>query len=278
MLTDGECDDLLIPGEGPLFPTLWPAYLTRMWGLEGPDGRRLAAWFGTDATAAEAAWDGYLWGASEFRLPLDGGHTLRVSSLEIPTEWGTEVTLHHPDWSPRLLNLATFDRYLAQRLGTPERQSGPGLSWTELTHLARTPDRAAPGVHDPRARLLLLLPALGDADTPADAPEVIGTALAAAGVPTPDATDAARFLLERPIWPAARWTPPAVPEPRRRLPWHRLPWSRPAAGRSVPGLVRCDAAASPRAAADLTAHLAPRQVERLARALGSLPPAAPVES
>ncbi|MGW7306866.1 hypothetical protein ACWGI1_14960 [Streptomyces sp. NPDC054835] len=62
---------------------------------------------------------------------------------------GTEYLVTQEEWDGH--------RHLASVDGHP---AGPGLSWWELAHLAGTSDLDAPGVHEPHARLLLLLPAL----------------------------------------------------------------------------------------------------------------------
>ncbi|WP_244258543.1 hypothetical protein [Streptomyces sp. Tu 2975] len=82
---------------------------------------------------------------------------------------------------------------------------GPALSWPELTAAA---DHGLPGgcTTDPDARLLLLLPALGDNDLPDDAVERLTSALRAlVGVEDPEVVAAA--LLESQSAPgAATWT------------------------------------------------------------------------
>ncbi|MFF0415659.1 hypothetical protein ACFYUY_35175 [Kitasatospora sp. NPDC004745] len=268
------------PGEGEgspdgrlIRPAFWAAYLMRMWALDDPEGRCLARWFGVDAVDAEAAWDAHLWGESEVLVPFGGGHRVVVTSVELPTDWGTEFRIHHPGWGGRSVRLADVDRYVARRLGTPEHQRGPGLSWREAAHLARTPDRAAPGVHDPHARLLLLLPVVGDAETPKGAVGSIGAALTAAGVAAADAPAAARFLLDRPVWPAARWESPASADRGRRGPsWRGPSWCRRVAGGPADHVLRCDAPASPRHAAHHGASgVSGETADRLARALGTRP-------
>ncbi|BCJ39564.1 hypothetical protein GCM10010168_92570 [Actinoplanes ianthinogenes] len=69
---------------------------------------------------------------------------------------------------------------------------GPGLSWAEFDRLATTPER-----------LLLALPALGDADAPPEAVERVAAALITVGRDAPAAaTEAARQILDNP----ARWS------------------------------------------------------------------------
>lgn len=65
---------------------------------------------------------------------------------------------------------------------------GPGLSWAEFRRLATTPQR-----------VLLALPALGDADAPPEAVDLVAQALLVAGRTAPvAATAAARQMLDSP--------------------------------------------------------------------------------
>jgi hypothetical protein len=80
--------------------------------------------------------------------------------------------------------------------------TGPGLSWPELVFAANF--SGAPfGVVDPEARLLLLLPALGDAELPEAATGMLAGALASRGTGS-GAVDLAEALLADPeLW--TRW-------------------------------------------------------------------------
>lgn len=72
-----------------------------------------------------------------------------------------------------------------------------GLTWPDLVGIA---DSAAPvpeGVQDPAARLLLILPLLGDPDLPETASARVGAALTAVGAPADTAAATARHLLDR---------------------------------------------------------------------------------
>lgn len=271
VLIDGCDDDLPLPEEGLLSrPAFWTAYLVRMWAMDASDGHRFAEWLGTDTAGADAAWELYLNNVCQLRMPFDDGHSVWVTSCEFPTDWGTDYSIRHPGWG-RSAHLAYISRYVALRVGTHEHQEGPGLSWRELTHIANTPDQTAPGIHDPHARLLLLLPTLGDAAVLADAVEVIGTALVSVGVPATEAMHAARFLLDRPIWVAAHWTVPAEPAPgqrTRRWPG-RLQTAASGGERPATGILQCDAPASPRFGAPVAQSITREQSDRLARALGS---------
>ncbi|MEV6954378.1 hypothetical protein [Streptomyces sp. NPDC051183] len=252
----GGCDgEPTAGGDGALaLPGFWAGYLARMWATDDSVGPLFADWFGTDAATADAAWEAHLRDAGRFRVPFGGGHSVWVVSCDFfPTDWGTEFYVTHPDWAPLrggARRLATTDDDVLRRLGFDDDgyRTGPGLSWRELVHVAGTPDTGAPDVHDPYSRLLLLLPALGDADLPSDAPGVVGAALVSAGVPAAGAAGAAAFLLGRARWEAAHWTVPA--------------------GRA-PGIARCDVPSSPRYGPGLARGLSRRQVLRLARALRS---------
>ncbi|MFF8656204.1 hypothetical protein [Streptomyces huasconensis] len=82
---------------------------------------------------------------------------------------------------------------------------GPGLSWPELVRAA---DQALPGgsTADPHARLLLLLPAFGDDELPADAVAPTGgRATVRTGLRDPERLAAALLAAQGAPGPA-RWT------------------------------------------------------------------------
>ncbi|WP_229869333.1 hypothetical protein [Streptomyces inusitatus] len=164
MLIDGFEKAPLVAGEELLvLPGFWAAYL--LWlcrtGEEDPEPE----WFGADEADTDAAYEALndegRWPV--FRIPFSDGHTAVVLACNHADDAGTEYFVSHPAWD-RNGYLATIDGH----------QAGPGLSWRELTHIANTPDPHAPGVQAPYARLLLLLPALGDADLPGEAPRPAG--------------------------------------------------------------------------------------------------------
>ncbi|MFG2914874.1 hypothetical protein ACGF0D_18540 [Kitasatospora sp. NPDC048298] len=242
-------------------PQWWAAYLTRHCAVADTERELVTGWFGTDVAEADAAWETAMLEGLEARLPFGGGHTVLLYSCDLPTDWGTEYLVLHPGWGRVRGRLAAVDT----RFPEPERQQGPGLSWRELVHLADTPDHAAPGVHDPSVRLLLLLPTLGDARLPPDAAEVVRAALVAVGIPPQNAARLAAFVLRHLLWAPARWS---APQGRRR--WGR-PW---AAGRkrAFAGILHCDAPGSPRFAQQLAHGITPAQSRQLARALGTWQP------
>lgn len=109
--------------------------------------------------------------------PLAGGRRLHVVYRTFEDDPGTDYLVHHPDWDRAELLAMNEGHFM-----------GPALSWPELLTAA---DNGLPGgsTTDPDARLLLLLPALGDDDAPDDhAVERLASALRAlVGVEAPEA-------------------------------------------------------------------------------------------
>lgn len=104
---------------------------------------------------------------SLFTDPLAGDHHLYVVYRAFPDDPGVDYLVHHPDWDS------------AEPLASDEGHfRGPGLSWLELEAAAFN---ALPrgSTQDPHARLLLLLPALGDDQVDATAVQIVTQALAA---------------------------------------------------------------------------------------------------
>ncbi|WP_149824538.1 hypothetical protein [Streptomyces tailanensis] len=239
-LTEGE-DLLALPG-------FWAAYL--MWLSRTEEYDPVPEWFGVDGADADAACDALSdedrWPV--FRIPFAGDHTAVVLGYNLPDDPGTEYFITHPEWG-RHGHLATVGGH----------QAGPGLSWRELTHIARTPDLNAPGVHAEYARLLLLLPALGDQAMPEDAADILGDALAQAGVQATLGL-AGALLAEHPLWEPAEWT---------------LPAASPLSGSQEPflGILHCDGSASPRCGTRLAQGITREQSDRLAHTLGTWPAA-----
>ncbi|MEV5321650.1 hypothetical protein AB0K92_29065 [Streptomyces sp. NPDC052687] len=129
-----------------------------------------------------------------FTVPLQGGHRLYVVYRAAPDDPGIDYLLHHPDWERAEL--------LAQDEG---HFMGPALSWPELCAAA---DNGLPGgsTSDPGARLLLLLPALGDEAVPDEAAGRVAAALrACTAVEAPEALAAALLDAQGPAG-AARWS------------------------------------------------------------------------
>ncbi|MBR7827911.1 hypothetical protein KDK95_16460 [Actinospica sp. MGRD01-02] len=100
-----------------------------------------------------------------FSLPLPRSHRLYIVYRTSPEDHGVDYLLHHPGWD-HAETLASDDGHFA----------GPGLSWRELEAAA---SNGLPGgtTADPHARLLLLLPALGDQDVDRTAVHIVTRAL-----------------------------------------------------------------------------------------------------
>lgn len=230
-------------------PGFWPAHLLWLAGGEGLNPR--PEWFGADGAdtdeAYEALTDPAAWPV--LRLPLLGGHTILVIYRNFPEDAGLDHYLTHPGWD-RPRSLGSIEGHF----------TGPGLAWRELVHIAGHPG-AGPGITAPHARLLLLLPVLGDADLPEDAAELVATALDAIGAPAKTRTVLAEALLEHPFWVAPPWYFDAV-------------GASPLSGGSEPlppaphsaQILSCTGNWSPRTG-DL--GLSPDQVGSLAEALGT---------
>lgn len=152
--------------------------------------------FGADYDAAvefqRRLWEQANW--PTFTIPLASDHRLHIVYRTLTGEAGTDYLLHHPDWEEA--------EHLAQDDG---HFMGPGLSWPELVAAA---DNALPSgsTTDPHARLLLLLPALGDDALPDDAVDRLTAALrACAGVEDPEALGVALLDAQGAPGPA-HWT------------------------------------------------------------------------
>jgi hypothetical protein len=188
----------IAPAEHRLdLPGFWPAYLGPLW-----DGfAREPELFGADPADVDAAGEALydtteVWPA--YRIPLPGGAVLWIVHRNFPDDAGTDFLLTHPD-RPREVPLASIEGH----------HTGPGLSWPDLIAVADAAPADAEGVLDPDLRLLLLLPAFGDAETPAEeAVQRISVALTAVGVPVEAAPEAAERFLDHPLWDGPVWSDP----------------------------------------------------------------------
>ncbi|WP_241741123.1 hypothetical protein [Streptomyces sp. L2] len=140
--------------------------------------------FGADYDAAED-FHRHVSGRADwptFTVPVTAGR-LHIVYRNLDEDAGTDYLLHHPDWDRAEL-LARDDGHAM----------GPGLSWPELTAAA---DNGLTGgsTTDPHSRLLLLLPAFGDAALPAGANGRLAAALRARTA-VEDAEQLAAALLE----------------------------------------------------------------------------------
>lgn len=177
----------------------WVAYLESAMGLEDMELVEEAFGIGADDSADcyERLCDPRQWPV--FRIPLRSGATLDVIHRNLEDDPGIEFVL------------TTAQRPAPWTLATVEAGfSGPGLSWRELIGAAETGNGDAEpenAVLSRAERLLLLLPATGDADLPGDAVSTVATALGELGAGA-GTDELARVLLgERPeLWEPARWT------------------------------------------------------------------------
>ncbi|WP_307673669.1 hypothetical protein [Streptomyces sp. V4I2] len=178
-------------------PGFWPAYFGPTWDgfADEPEV------FGADPADVDAAGEA-LYGATEvwpaYRIPLPGGHLLWIVHRNFPDDPGTDYLLTHPDQA-RETSLASIEGHF----------TGPGLSWPDLVAVADSAPADAEGVRDPGLRLLLLLPAFGDAETPMEAAvERIAAALVAVGMTAEAAPEAAEGFLDHPFWESPYWAAP----------------------------------------------------------------------
>ncbi|WP_346121037.1 hypothetical protein [Micromonospora coerulea] len=188
----GYEEDPLIDGGSLLGDRLfWPTYLLSTMLL--PDDSLVREAFVVGAKECDEYFlarldDSEAWPA--FRLGLRDGHEIWVVLCNDPDDSFTDFLMCRAGGErPLRLAVAGGNEFL------------PGLSWTELLH-AVSFTGAPYGVTDQDARLLLLLPALGDPDLPAEAATRVAQALAACGA-NDRARDLAAYLLERRAW--SRW-------------------------------------------------------------------------
>ncbi|WP_406076240.1 hypothetical protein [Streptomyces virginiae] len=167
-------------------PAFWLAHLMLTIGDPGEPSEP----YGVDASAydemVERLGDPDLpWPV--LRLRFDGGHTAYAVYANEEDENNVEFFVRHPRWG-RLGHLG--------QCGADDAL--PGLSWTELVTLATSTQGDGEGLTDPSERLLLLLPMLGDADLPAEAPDTVARALAHCGIRADAAGELAATLVGEP--------------------------------------------------------------------------------
>ncbi|WP_051782323.1 MULTISPECIES: hypothetical protein [unclassified Streptomyces] len=177
-------------------PAFWLAHILLTMGDPGEPSEP----YGVDASAYDAMVDRL--GDPEqpwpvLRVRIDGGHTVHAVYANWEDESNVDFFIRHPKWG-RLGHLG--------QCGADE--AGPGLSWRELLALATSTQDGSEGLTDPSARLLLLLPMLGDADMPGEARDTVARALSHCGIRAEAADDLAGLLLgDRDPADGPRWTP-----------------------------------------------------------------------
>lgn len=193
-MIDGYEDFPLVDGT-PLLadPLFWPTYFSDTMAASEP--ARVAEAFEVDEAACENFYLSQLvnhdtWPV--FRIGLRDGHDIYVIYRNVPGDKTTEYVLCQPG-GVHSLELANIGGH----------EFRPGLSWGELVTAANRIG-ASPGVTEPDARLLLLLPAFGDAGLSSDAVAVLAAALKRCGAGA-GADDLAAWFLEDPEgWPTWR--------------------------------------------------------------------------
>ncbi|MEU3557844.1 hypothetical protein [Streptomyces fragilis] len=175
-------------------PGFWPAYLGWTLVVEGVDPELFGADLADLDAALEAVGATEVWPA--FRVPLSDGRVHHVVPYNLPDDYGSTEFLLEVPGADTLRTLGVMD---------PHDFHGGGLTWRETVEAAD----AVPsgdgghrhGVLDPDHRLLLLLPAWGGVDTPAEeALTRIAHALAAVGVPDASAAALAEHLVDARAW------------------------------------------------------------------------------
>ncbi|MFI6360580.1 hypothetical protein ACIBJF_50600 [Streptomyces sp. NPDC050743] len=170
-------------------PGFWPAHLADL--SEGISPEAFGADAGDVGAMLDKLHDPSAWPV--FTVPLAGGFTIVVHYNSGEEFTSTDYFLTHPDWSQDLV-LASDD----------QDRIGPGLCWPELAALLEAPAGAV-GVTNTHARLLLLLPVLGDIALPEGAVAAVVRALAAQGAPESSEPLARHLLRGHPMWGAQGW-------------------------------------------------------------------------
>jgi hypothetical protein len=217
VLITGYENDPLVNGSALLIdPVLWAlhAMMVGATGLDDPQRD-----FGVDTEDAEELceqlFDPDHWPV--FTVPLHSGAALHVIYRNLADDMGLDYLLSHPDW-PHDLQLAAVEGSFV----------GPGLSWHELITIAHQPPTSAPtSTGDPARRLLLLLPALGDADLPDSAVPALTAALThTTASPAPQHVAETLLRKNQAYWQPAHWAKLANgalvcdEHYSRRCPWH----------------------------------------------------------
>ena len=170
----------------------WPAYLAAT--TEVRDHRFLCESFDIDQNALHECYgrlaDTARWPV--FTVALSTGAQIVIVFRNAEGDAGTDFVLRSADRATALRWVRLDGHFLA-----------PGLSWPELAAISARPGPG--GVAGHRARMLLLLPATGDADLPAAAVPAVASALAAAGAAEHAAVPLAGELLGHPVGGTARW-------------------------------------------------------------------------
>ena len=142
----------------------WPAFLLSVGG-----SATAATAFGTDPADVEAyAKKLHHSGSWPFLvLQLASGHRLYVLVRNFEGDAGWDYLLQ-PQGTDTVITVAALEGHF----------QGPAFSWRDLVVVASQPDLTRSGAE----RLLLLLPAMGDADLPDEAEQLIAASLTTVGI------------------------------------------------------------------------------------------------
>ncbi|WP_436775888.1 hypothetical protein [Yinghuangia sp. YIM S09857] len=177
-------------------PGFWPAYLEPFLGTEIDLVEAFDANPGDVRDAASTLFGGDSHHLLTLGLADRHAIEIHITNLDLGDERDNSVdyTVVHPTWSrPGFLATIGADA------------SGPGLAWTELHSVVASTAPEAP--LSPTVRLLLLLPILGDEDTPhGRAAPLIADAFAAHGAMPAAVPVLTELALESPYFGPAAWT------------------------------------------------------------------------
>lgn len=166
-------------------PWFWPAFLATV----GTSPSALTAF---ERDPADVKRDSHVLRRTDawpvVTLPLGHGHRLHLVWRNFDGEAGVDYLLA-PRATDASFELATLEGHFR----------GPAFSWPEVLSLA------ASGPRRPAERLLLLLPAYGDAATPETAVEVVAAALTDVGAVRDQPRMAADLLGRHHFWGAPAW-------------------------------------------------------------------------
>ncbi|GAB7045049.1 hypothetical protein [Catenuloplanes indicus] len=150
-------------GSWPADELFWPAFLLSVGG-----SRTAAVAFDADPADVEAYAEKLHHPDSWpfITLRLASGYRLHVVFRNVGTDAGWDYLLQ-PAGTDMVVTLAALEGHFR----------GPAYSWRDLVSVAHQPDPTRSAAE----RLLLLLPAMGDAGLPADAERLIAAAFVAVG-------------------------------------------------------------------------------------------------
>ncbi|GAA4577740.1 hypothetical protein [Planotetraspora kaengkrachanensis] len=168
-------------------PLFWPAFLYTVGGSS-----TAPAAFDADPGDLDAFVERLLhpdrWPV--FSLPLARRNHLHIVMRNFADDAGVDYVLE-PNTGDQSIELAALEGHFR----------GPALAWPELMAAAQHPDSD----HTPAERLLLLLPAYGDSDTPATAVDVVAAALSSVGARSNEGQVSAELLDSRRYWTPCPW-------------------------------------------------------------------------